>query len=236
MNIYVPKEIVTLAIVSWLLALCFFLLWRKSGKPFLVYAHLVLLFLPLGIYATRVECDMHWFTGLLGLCSLIWAKLAAYVIPPVAGISIIVGYFLIPKLYQTRLAAKPLNDALTRKLRTLQKNATFFWFDSAKPVTFTSRNKIFVSVGLFDLLTKKELEAVFLHELYHVKVNSTWTKFSSIFGQFVSPIARFSTANHVICLDEKSADIFASHVQCTERFVVSARTKIREWSRRESYF
>jgi len=86
---------------------------------------------------------------------------------------------------------------------------------------------VFVSVGMFDLFSKKELDAVLLHELYHVKARSSWSKFSAVFVKAFSPIAWFSSSS--VEKEERAADAFAVHLQKTSRHLKSAKQKLNSF-------
>ncbi len=215
-----------LALLSWAIATAVFLAWRKVGWSILIYLHLFLLVLPAIVIGLRLTCGLGWYESLSSLCTLMWLKLILYLIPMSLAVSFIGGYFVVPQLHFARLRAKQMAlkqlDAVARKAGNY---AQFFWFDSAAPLAFSSRKKVFLSQGLFEVLSPKELEAVILHEMYHVRSRGDWRKFSLLFNRAFSPFAGFARS-HGTEADERAADAFAERIQGTTKHVRSARRKI----------
>ena len=212
-----------IVVVSLLLGISSLLAWKKYSKPWMLYAHLLFVLSPLFYFALSINCSLGLVQGLLSWCTALFAKFVLYIVPPLMAASFIGGYLLLPKLY--RACAKPLRSRIFNKLcRLTGISAELFLVDKAKPVAFTLGKMIFVSVGMFEMLSKKELEAVLLHELHHVKTNSSWGKFSAGFVRTFSPIAWFSASS--VEREEKSADAFAAQVQKTDKFVDSAKKKV----------
>ncbi len=212
-----------IVVVSLLLGVGAILLWKKYSRPWMLYAHLLFVLSPLFYFALSVNCSLGVVQGLLSWCTALFAKFVLYVVPPLMAVSFIGGYIMIPRLY--RMLSRPLRLSVFVELcRLTGIRAELFLIDRAKPVAFTLGRKVFISVGMFDLLSRKELEAVLLHELHHVKARSSWGKFSANFVRVFSPIAWFSASS--VEKEEKSADAFASRVQKTGRFVGSAKRKV----------
>ena len=103
--------------------------------------------------------------------------------------------------------------------------------DKAKPIacSFKSfRSAIFVSVGMLDILSKKEIQAVLLHELAHIKQRSSVLKFSSFLMNVLSPLSLLARFHHDTSKEEREADKFAIRVQRTSKYINSAKKKISE--------
>jgi len=210
-------------VVSMLLGMAALLAWKKYNKTWLLYTHLLFVLSPLFYFALSINCSMSMVNGLLSWCTALLAKFVIYGVPPLMAGIFIAGYALLPHAYK-RLA-KPLSLKSFKELCNITNiKADLFLIDKAKPVAFTLRNKIFISVGMFELLSKKELEAVLLHELYHVKSRASWGKFSSSFVRLFSPIAWFSACS--VEKEEHSADAFAVRMQKTSSYVKSAKLKV----------
>lgn len=213
--------------VSVVFAVLLLLAYRRFEKVSLLYAHLIFLLAPLFYFALSVNCSFGFAKGLLAWCTLIFAKAVIYILPVAMASSFVAGYLFIPRLYRARskrISARWFS-ALCEKSGVA---ASLFILDRAKPVAFTGSRNVFISVGMFDVLSRKELEAVVLHELYHVKNHSAWNKFSSRFASWFSPLAFFSKESD----DERAADAFACKIQNTGRFVRSAHKKVDDdcWS------
>ncbi len=210
-------------VVSMLFGMAALLAWKKYNKPWMLYAHLMFVLSPLFYFALSINCSMSLVNGLLSWCTAVLAKFVIYVVPPLIAGTFLAGYALIPYFYKK--LAKSLSLGSFKKLCALTGiKAELFLIDKAKPVAFTLKNKIFISVGMFELLSKKELEAVLLHELYHVKSRASWGKFSSSFVKLFSPIAWFSACS--VEKEERAADAFAAKKQNTWAFVKSAQRKV----------
>ncbi len=210
-------------VVSVLLSIAAILLWKKYNKPWMLYSHLFFILSPLFYFALSMNCTMSFAEGLLALCTMLFTKFIIYILPPLMALSFIAGYLIIPKLY--RSLARPLRLRHFRELcRIAGVKSDLFLIDKAKPVAFTLGRKVFISVGMFELLSRKELEAVLLHELCHVKSRSSWGKFSSAFVRVFSPIAWFSASS--VESEERAADAFAVKLQGTSSHLNSAKQKV----------
>ncbi len=126
------------------------------------------------------------------------------------------------------------SDTLKMKLPKI------YLIDDQKPISFSSfgmfTNKIFFSVGLFELLTPKELEAVTLHELYHIKRISSFSKFSTYFLRFLSPMIYFADNEKQLRQEENLADSFAIKSQKTSKYLLSAKKKILRYENESVQF
>ncbi|MBI2141295.1 M48 family metalloprotease [Candidatus Woesearchaeota archaeon] len=108
--------------------------------------------------------------------------------------------------------------------------------NTATPVAFSFSlftPRIFLSAGLFDILWKKEIEAIVLHELAHIKGRASVLKLSGYVARLLSPfyaLANFPDSSRV-SEDEMKADSFAAAVQGTSRHLDSAKEKIVSYCR-----
>jgi Zn-dependent protease with chaperone function len=213
-----------LIITSLALSLACLLAWKRDRAPTLLYAHLFFLISPLVFFAFSINCSMSVVQGLLEFCAALLTKFILYILPPLMVLTFVIGYFILPYLYQKYLHARSYRSLRFEKLcKRLGIKAKLFIIDRAEPIAFALRSSVFVSVGMFEQLTKKELEAVFLHELYHVKSRSSWHKFSTLFASIFSPVARF--AHVAISEEEKRADAFAVKAQKTHVHLLRAKKK-----------
>ncbi len=216
-------EKMLIVVVTLLLGVSAILLWKKYNKPWMLYAHLFFILSPLFYFAISINCSMSMVQGLLSLCTALLTKFIIYILPPLMTVSFVVGYLLIPMLYKK--LAKPFSLKAFKELCVLTGiRAELFLIDKAKPVAFALGKKIFISVGMFELLSGKELEAVLLHELHHVKAHSSWSKFSAAFAHTFSPIAWFSSSS--VEREERAADAFAVKIQNTGRHLKAAKSKV----------
>ncbi len=209
-----------LVVVSLLLGIAAIIAWKKYSKPWMLYAHLMFVLSPLFYFALSINCSFSLVKGLLSWCTALLAKFVIYIVPPLMALSFIGGCLLIPRLY--KLIAKPLSLKSFKELcRVTGIRAELYLIDKAKPVAFALGRKVFISVGMFELLSRKELEAVLLHELHHVKSRSSWNKFSAGFARAFSPIAWFSVSS--VEHEERAADLFAVKMQKRSAHLKSAK-------------
>jgi beta-lactamase regulating signal transducer with metallopeptidase domain len=90
---------------------------------------------------------------------------------------------------------------------------------------------VHISVGMFDLLQRKEHEAVVLHELAHVRQHSSFEKFSTALARVFSPLAHFASVSERVSAEEAAADAFAAKQQGTSRHLAAAQRKVRQFLR-----
>lgn len=208
---------------SILVAVVMLAVWKRYNKPWLLYGHMMFLLAPLFYFALSINCSMSIVQGLLGLCTAMITKFVIYIVPPLMALVFIGGAVLLPRLYKR--CAKPLALKQFKRLgESTGIKAELFLLDKAKPVAFALGKNVFISVGMFDLLSKKEMSAVLLHELHHIKSRSSWMKFSNAFVHVFSPLAWFSPSS--VEAEERAADAFASAIQGTAKHLASAKRKV----------
>ena len=222
-----PLHLTTL-IVSWALALMSFLYWREHPKARFLYAHLFFLVMPLVDFAVAVPCNTPFVQGLLSFCSIAYTRLLFGLIPVAIMIALVLGLAVIPRAYKKYYHAKEVRSVRFERLaRKAGLSGTHFWvLDTARPVAFSFGNNVFVSVGMHELLSAREQDAVVLHELGHVKYESSVSKVASFVARLFSPIAHFTSLDSVR-KEERLADRFAVQMQKTSCFLRSAKQKVR---------
>ena|SRR3989338_617290 len=218
------------AIISWTISTILFIIWKEKNKSWFIISHILFLIAPFIFIANQINCSLGLVSGLLAFCTKIITELIMYFVPTAIIISFITGYWIIPLFYKRAFNAKRHNNDLVDKYaRLLKLKIDFYLMDIAKPLAFSLKKSVFVSVGMFEILNKKELEAVLLHEIGHVKNNSSLNKFTALFARIATPMASFSIVEHKIKNHEKIADDFAIKSQKTEKYVNSAREKITKY-------
>lgn len=153
-----------------------------------------------------------------------------------AGIfTFILGFFLIPNLYialnkKRLIKDRSLNSFIKKYSKELSiKTPRLFYINNAKPYAYSLKSlkgAVFISIGMFELFSKREIQAVILHELYHIKQRSSLYKFSAIFLKTFSVSAAFLNLNKSLQDEENLADAFAIKTQNTLRYISSAKQKI----------
>ena len=79
------------------------------------------------------------------------------------------------------------------------------------------------------LYSKKELEAVLLHEIGHIKHHSGWLKLSTYLQRLASPFSVFVDLNSALSRSEQEADSFAIKIQGTSRYLNRAKQRVNEF-------
>jgi Zn-dependent protease with chaperone function len=215
-------------IIFWALAIISFLHWREHPKAHYLYAHLFFLLVPLLDFAIAVPCQIPFVQGLLTFCSVVITRTVILLVPPALILAVIGGAYVAPVVYRKLYRAKPLHEERFKDLaRKAGVPGTRFWMlDTAKPLAFSFGKDVLMSVGMFELLKKKEQDAVFLHELGHVKHQSSAVKFSTWLARFFSPVAHFASLGARIDAEERAADVFAIRMQGTGTYLGAAKRKM----------
>lgn len=219
-------------IASLALALITFLAWREHGRVRWLYAHLFFLLVPLLDFAIAVPCATPFLQGLKSFCTITYTKLAIYLLPIALLGALLLGFVIAPALYKKMYRAKPLHNKRLEKLaRDTNITAHFWLLDTAKPIAFSFGRHVLVSVGMFELLTRKQQDAVVLHELGHVQRQSALNTFSTALARFFSPLAHFTSVHARISAEEHAADDFAVRAQGTARHVNAAKRAVEAFAR-----
>lgn len=220
-------------IFSWALALITFLYWREHPQARYLYAHLFFLLVPLLDFAVGVPCQTPFLQGLQTFCSVVITRTVILLIPVALVLAVVLGYCVAPAMYKRMYGAKPLKGARYRELARAAgiPDARFWVLDTAKPVAFSFGRDVLMSVGMFELLAKKEQDAVMFHELGHVRQQSSVSKFSLWLARLFSPLAHFASVGAHVGAEEHAADRFAAQLQGTMKHVRAAKQKLRAFAR-----
>ena len=221
----------SILIISWAVALITFLLWQENRRVRWLYAHLFFLLLPLFDFAIIVPCQIPFVQGLLSMCSLVMTRAAIFAIPFALLFAVLGGYHLAPALYKRMYNAREMHGKKYEALATKYgvRGTRFFVLDTAKPIAFSIRKDVLMSVGMFELLNRKEQEAVLLHELGHVRQQSSLSKFSLALARLFSPLAHFASLKSQISAEETTADAFAARVQRTTKHLHAAKYTVEKY-------
>lgn len=228
-----------LSAMSIFIALITLLLLKKTKmstalKISTIYAHLTALIFPFVLYSTHIGCGiacMSCYSNTLSLISL--------ALPMTFLLSIMVGLVLMPTFYifsnrKLLINNKEILNFVTKNSKKLNiKSPKIYAIDSSKPIAFSFRSfvsGIFMSIGIFDILNRKEIESVMLHELYHIKYNASIIKFSNIIIRLFSPLAILANFNHDLNKEEIAADKFVVKMQKTNKYLKSAKRKINKYN------
>ena len=205
----------------------------------LLFVHVFAFVFPFLFFAFFRGCQAY-FSG----CSQ--AKAIVTMLALTAFISIIIAAAVAPLVFVKRQARKSalVNDSywnrfVARHAEALSiRHPKIYVLDTAAPVAFSFSflsSKIFLSAGLFDILSRKEIEAILLHELAHIKNGASLVRLSGHVARLLSPFARLANflGGNSIDADEAAADSFAANAQGTSLYLEAAKRKIisYKWER-----
>lgn len=229
-----PVNFITISI-SIIFAIISLILVNKKNisiktKQLFIHLHIFFLVLPLLYYILFNGCH-NFFSG----CN---KSLAIIVMILLSGvIATITGMILAPLLFIRQFTKKSIsnkNNNITEFINKASKELEIKEpkiniVNEAKPFAFSYvKSSIFISLGLIELLSKKELESVILHELYHVKNSSPFFKFSTFLIR-LSPLATFTSFIDDLNKEEINADNFSIKFQKTDKYLKKAKIKINKY-------
>lgn len=209
--------------------------WKRElsvkQKLGLMYAHLFTLLFPFMYFLFYEGCD-HFLSGCRGFLKASILVLLTAVLSWI-GVSLISPFLflrncvqssrLFPHTHLTQFVKK-----VTERLHT--QLPKLYFVDSEKPFAFSlyyRRPAVFISIGLSGLLSRKEGEAVVLHELYHLKSRASVYKWSAQLVHALSPFSKLACFYKDLGGEEKQADRFAIRMQRTAKFLRNAKRKVR---------
>jgi len=234
-------------LISLLLSFFFYILFRKTDKIKVkvtyLYSHIFLLFFPFLFSAFLAKCTSAAYSCVfqcatpLYLCS---PELLIYLVTTGIGVTFLLSFLLLPYLYTWTSKSKEVTEGTAYDLvqnysSSLQiRPPRIYANNDLTPLAYSITNirpSIFVSVGLCELLSNKEMEAVLLHELYHIKNKTSFWRFSTHVLKIFSPLSTFISLDSSISREEREADAFAVRQQGTEVPLRSAQEKIAQFTR-----
>lgn len=205
-----------------------------TKKSLLLYSHVILIVFPAVLLTTHTTCGYFCLS-----CYSDPLHLVSLVIPTTMISSTFVSLLLVPFVLfrlngSRRLKLSWTNSVLSGASKKLGvRRPDLLVVDKQKPMAFSFRglgSAIFMSVGMVELFTKKEIEAVILHEMMHIKRGSSALKFSSSFFRTFSPLSMVFGFYDSSKKEEMMADGFAASEQGTKKHLISAKGKIRKFS------
>ncbi len=161
-------------------------------------------------------------------CQSCTARSLLYSIPVAVIGLLIFEYIIIPNIY---LAINKV--VLSKELsETLPEYIPVYIADNGKPFAFSYsglRKWIVVSQGMIELLNEKELNSVLLHEYGHIANNSSFYKSSNWLYSKIPLLRAFLDNFALEDEEEKRADQFAIEKQGTNRYLNSAKKKLKNY-------
>jgi len=200
-------------------------------KISLIYAHLTALFFPFVLFTTNVACGTFCLS-----CYSNILQMVAISLPTTLILATISGFLVVPTFYivsskKMEIRGGEIVKFVKKYSRKLgMKMPKIYAVNRAEPIAFSFRSfksAIFLSVGLLDILNKKEIEAILLHEIAHINIRSSALKLSTSILRLFSPLSVLARFSHDSTREEFLADKFAINEQKTEMYIRSAKEKIR---------
>jgi Zn-dependent protease with chaperone function len=229
-EVFVQNESnLTLSLLAFSLALLIIIKLHDQKLNFrtrllLIYTHLILISFPAVLLASTLTC-----TSIGAECPVTIARAGLLLFPISILISMIVGWLMLPRFYRFgAFKSGKFADFLKIEAGRLGIKAPLTYvIDSQKIVAYSIGGlspAIFISMGMQELLSRKEVEAVLLHELNHLANGSPHIKISLAILNRFSPLAKaipVAYSNY----EERRADKFAEIRQQTKRYLEGARRK-----------
>lgn len=206
-----------------------------KAKIVVIYSHISMLLFPFILFTTNIGC-----ASVCASCYTDVSQLVTLAIPTTFLVSTLAGFVIIPTVFvysnkKREIKEGKVFDFVKKSSKALRvKQPKIYSINTSKPVAFSFRNfksAIFMSIGMFDILKWKEAQAVILHELAHIKQKSSALKMSTFFLRVFSPVSILLRFHHNNTQEEKGADFMAAKIQGTDRYIKSARKRIREYEK-----
>ncbi|NQV08438.1 M48 family metalloprotease [Candidatus Woesearchaeota archaeon] len=207
----------------------------NNKKLMLTYLHIIGVIFPVIFFLYSAGCRA-WFYGCSKTNAIIYIALLALISGGIT-VLLVTPYFFIKKYLRNSSEIKGnfisyFIEKYSKKLSIIKPK--IYLVNIAKPIAFSfSRIKpgIFISVGMVDILSKKELYAVLLHELGHIFYRSPSLKFSTFLMRYASPFTSFTSVDvKGLNKEERKADMFAIKIQKTSKHINSAKNKINRFN------
>lgn len=221
---------ISIFIFSFTFSIVFYLLFKRTAdlkrKVNFLAMHIALLFFPFIFSAVFWKCMMPMMN-----CS----PMMFIIFAPISIIlAVITGFVILPYIYRWSYSSNLVKMGFIKELIAEQskvlstKEPELYSVNDIKPFAYSITNlkpAIFISAGLSELLTKKEMEAVLLHELYHHKSKAYLWKFSGNILRLFTPVIAFTGVSISLEKEENEADNYAISVQKTSKYLNSAKAK-----------
>ncbi len=228
--IYTPLNLYIL-IIAFILSVIFYFLFKRAEtlkkKISYLAMHIVLIVFPFVFSAFYWKCVM----------SIMHCGPMAFILFIISAsiISGVLGFMFIPFLFRWSnkdhiIDRGYIKNFIKRQSKKLKiQEPTIHFTNELKPMAYSITNlkpSIFITTGLSEMLSKKEMESVLLHELYHHKTKAYFWKFSINMLKIFTPLSTFINTSQSMEKEELEADNFAVLVQKTDKYLNSAKRKI----------
>lgn len=237
-NASIPSIKIVLSIGSILLSSLLFVLSQKINRTVtikfaLIYSHIITLIFPLVLLTTHSACGAFCFSCYNNPINLIGIAL-----PTTLILSTITGFIVIPLLFtfknkEIEIKSNWMNSFLKLYSKKLKiKIPKLYATNTAKPKAFSLKGyktAVFLSIGLLEILNKKEIEAVLIHELAHIKNATSNLKVITNIFKIFSPFSMLYSFNEDLNKEEKRADSLVIKYQKTSKHLINAKRKLNKY-------
>ncbi|MBI4895039.1 MAG: M48 family metalloprotease [Candidatus Aenigmarchaeota archaeon] len=208
-----------------------------KSKVALIYGHIIAILFPIVLFTTNVLCGTGCMPCYNNMYSLI-----ALSLPTTLIIGTVISLFVIPGIYIVYYKKSVLENIQINKFVENQSKRLkitkpeIYTVNTANPLAFSFRSfksGIFLSAGLLDILKKREVEAVILHELGHIKRKASLLTSSISILKFFTPFSLLARFHYDSYKEEKYADSFAIRKQKSSKWLKSAKRKLDEFERQK---
>ena len=221
-------------LVSLVFSAVFYLLFKRTEnlkkKAYYLTFHIILLFFPFVFAAVFWNCMMNLIN-----CA---PKIFLFFTPIAIAAAVLLGFIVLPFAYNWHRNNSKIDEGFIKEFVHEESaklkigEPEIYSINEIEPMAYSITNlkrSIFVSVGLSELLTKKELESVLLHELYHHKSKAYFWKFSFNMLRIFTPLSTFASESEPMKKEEMEADSYAVSVQGTSKYLNSAKRKMQDF-------
>ena len=222
---------VEMLLISWGVSLLCYIAFKRAEnikvKVAILYTHIIFLFLPFLFALFISKC----WQCIVTVCDCS-AKVMIYGTLGGGIGAIVLSFILLPYIYTWASKSREIKEGYLKEMvaRHTARVPRLYLVHDLDPKAYSITNirpSIFVSVGLCEILSEKEMEAVLLHELHHIQKKASLWKFSYQTLRIFSPLATF-IPNANLKREELAADEFAVMKQGTARFLDAAKRKVQE--------
>ncbi|MDE1828161.1 MAG: M48 family metalloprotease [Candidatus Micrarchaeota archaeon] len=194
----------------------------------LTYVHLAAIFTPILLFGGHMNCS----GGLLA-CGMP-AIISQFILGSFLA-TIISVYLILPMVYPILYRARRIAEGrLYERLNTLSatldlKTPKLYVADCGLPISFSVsgvRPAVFISVAMLELMKERELDAIFVHELTHIRNSTPNLKSLVSVARLFSPLYMLVRADEILQREELHADISVLQISSLSPYLYSAKAKI----------
>ncbi|MGB6679943.1 MAG: M56 family metallopeptidase [Candidatus Bathyarchaeia archaeon] len=168
-------------------------------------------------------------------CGMFLLNVFVAIVPIMLFIGMIATYLIGPRIYLWSLdACETRETRLNNWTRTYSKimgvrEPILYVTDEIEPAAFSAygnRPKICISKPIMKILNAKEIKAIIIHELAHIRMKTQIFNISLSFLRFLTPFSLVHAFSGELDTDEIKADEYVKTIQGTSEHLNNAKGKI----------